>query len=229
MTDRKAKQRAREGFLLQVYAAITMDIVGSTQVYQTSNQPLRPRLLDVIELTNSRFRDDLAVPFRITLGDEFQGLVHNLSACPQIVSLLRLHLNPLRCRIGVGIGSVASAPAPSTLDMEGIAFSMSRKALESAKKQGSFTLYRMSDDSRLERAANIVSMLVDTIQGEWSEKQWEAARAYFDHPSTTAAALSLHVSRQAVDQRLRLAHYHEIQEAMDGLSRLLASHAQQAA
>jgi len=80
----------------------------------------------------------------------------------------------------------------------------------------------------MEKTANIISALVDTIQGEWSEKQWEAARAYLDHHSTTAAALSLHVSRQAVDQRLRLAHYHDIGEALEGLSSLLAGMAQPA-
>lgn len=66
----------------RIYAAVTVDIVESTKIYEETGQPIRPKLLEVMSLINERFHDDLAVPFSITLGDEFQGLLRNVSACP---------------------------------------------------------------------------------------------------------------------------------------------------
>jgi hypothetical protein len=210
---------------MQVYAVITADIVGSTQAYEVSNEPLRPRLQEVVRTINSKFHDDLAVPFHITLGDEFQGLVHDLTACPLVIWMIRMVLNPLRCRVGVGIGSVASALSDSTLEMEGVAFSMARRSLETAERQSRLTMYRISDDPRIEESANTISLLVDTMQKDWSERQWEAACLYAEHGTTASVGSALHISRQAVEQRLRSAHYYEIREAVGSLSALFAPYA----
>lgn len=204
----------------RVYAALTVDIVSSTQVYEATGRPLRPILLKVTSAINEQFGEFLAVPFGITLGDEFQGLVKQPAACPRIIHHLRLLLRPLECRIGIGIGEIASPLAASTSEMEGPAFSRSREGVEKARNTNRHTIYESGIDA-LDIAANTISLLIDVIQAEWTTKQWEAVRAYTTHSNLARAGRELGITAQGVDRRLQSTHWREIAEAVESLSILI--------
>lgn len=204
----------------RIYAAITADIVGSTEYYQRTGEPLRPRLLEALEHVNTHHREDLVVPFTITLGDECQGLAIP-SACPRVIYDLRLALSPLKCRVGVGISTVVSEIAESTALMEGQAFSFSRDALTAAGgRKGRLTVYR-ADDPAVENAANTVSMLVDIIQSGWTDKQWEAVRLYDELGEQAAVAKRLGISRPAVKHRLAATRARDVEESVESLRSML--------
>ncbi len=203
-----------------IYAAITADIVGSTEYYQRTGEPLRPRLLEALGHVNTHHRDGLVVPFAITLGDEFQGLALP-GACPRVIYDLRLALSPLKCRVGVGISTIVSEIAESTSLMEGPAFSLSREALNSAGgRKGRLTVYR-ADDPAAESAANTVSMLIDIIQSGWTDKQWEAVRLYDELGEQAAVGARLGASRQAAEDRLRRTNRAQIEDALGFLAATL--------
>lgn len=204
----------------QVFAAVTVDIIGSTTVYENTGRSVRERLLAVLDAVNSRFGSELAVPFGITIGDEFQGLMRNMTSVPWAIYRIRAELIPLHCRIGVGIGPVASSLLPYTRDMEGPAFTMSREALDEAGGSR-LTVYRM-DDAVLQEAVNTIAMLTDAIRSDWTEKQWQAVRAYLEHGSWTCAAQALGITKQAVARRIRSLHWQEVHEATSSLETLLA-------
>ncbi len=202
----------------RVYAAITADIVGSTEYYKANGKPLRPRLLKALEKVSARHAGTLAVPFAITLGDEVQGLVADPADSPRVVYDLRLQLSPLKCRIGVGIGSIVSELAETTAQMEGLAFSLSREALDTAGSlKSGLTVYRASDE-RIENVANTVSLLMDVVQSRWTEKQWEAARLRSELVGLTNVARELGITYQAADYRLRQAHWRDIDSAVRSLA-----------
>lgn len=208
-----------------IYAAITADIVGSTQYYEVTGKPMRPKLLETLERVNRKHQADLVVPFTITLGDEFQCLALSPSKCPHIINDLRLELHSLRCRAGVGVGTVVSEPAESSAEMEGLAFAFSREALDAAKhSRDKLTLYRANDE-RLQMIANTVSGLIDVIQSGWSDKQWEAVKLYTELADLTRMGSKLGITPQGARRRLMIAHWSEVIEAIDYLGELLrASH-----
>jgi hypothetical protein len=204
----------------RVYAAITADIVGSTEYYQRAGEPLRPRLLEALEHVNTRHRDALVVPFTITLGDECQCLALP-SACPRVVYDLRLALSPLKCRVGVGISTVVSEIAESTSLMEGPAFSLSRDALNAAGgRKRRLTVYR-ADDPAVENVANTVSTLIDIIQSGWTDKQWEAVRLYDELGEQAAVAKRLGISPPAVKHRLAATCACDVEESVESLRSML--------
>lgn len=205
----------------RVYAAITADIVGSTDFYKTNGKPLRPIFLDVLAEVNRLHAAQLAVPFTVTLGDEVQGLVSDPADSPHVAYDLRLQLSPLKCRIGVGIGSVVSDLAESTTQMEGQAFSMSREALGIAERpKPRQTVYRV-EDRVLESTANAMMLLIDAIQGRWTVKQWEAVRLYRDYNDLSRAGDAIGLAPQSIDDRLRPTHWRDVDEALSELSRLI--------
>ena len=202
------------------YAAVTVDIIGSTRIYEETGQLIRPRLLEVIDFANERFREDLAVPFSITLGDEFQGLMRNVAVCPWTIMRIRLQLHPLKCRVGVGIGTVAGELAAATREMEGSAFTMSRNALDEAKQQGRLTVYQ-TDDEAITQTANAISMLIDVIQNKWTDKQWEAVRAFDEYQGLTRAGEALGQTPQTMRDRLQRTDWQEVLEAVNALEAVL--------
>lgn len=205
----------------RTYAAITADIVGSTEYYKTNGKPLRPRLLEALEKVNDRHRDALAVPFAITLGDEVQGLASDPADAPRVVHDLRLQLSPLKCRVGVGIGSVVSELTETTAQMEGLAFSLSREALVAAASlKSGLTVYR-ADNRQIESVANAVSLLIDVIQSRWTEKQWEAVRLRTELGDVSRTAAELGVTSPSVEDRLRSTCWREVVQAVDSLREML--------
>jgi hypothetical protein len=207
----------------RIYAVITADIVGSTEYYKANGKPLRPRLLEVLGKVNSLHADSLAVPFTITLGDEFQGLVASPADSPRIVHDLRLQLSPLKCRIGVGIGPIVSELAESTSQMEGLAFAMSREALDQASKAKSGVTRYRCEDASVEHTSNTISLLMDAIQGRWTQKQWEALRLYSELADVSKVAASIGVKPPSVEDRLRPTARREMEQALTLLSSCIGS------
>jgi len=205
----------------RVYAAITADIVGSTEYYKAHGKPLRPRLLEALEKVNARHVEALAVQFTITLGDEVQGLVTNPADSPRVVYDLRLQLSPLKCRVGVGIGSIVSDLAESTAQMEGQAFSHSREAIDAASRHKcGVTVYRV-EDRLAEEMANVISSLIDAIQDRWTDKQWDSVRLYSELGDVSRVAAALGVKPPSVIDRLRPTARREIEEGLNLLSACL--------
>lgn len=202
----------------RIYAAITADIVGSTEYYRANGKPLRPTLLETLEKVNLRHRDHLAVPFTITLGDEFQGLLAGASPSPQVIYDLRLQLSPLKCRVGVGVGSIVSGLAESTVQMEGQAFSLSREALDVAERHKSAATVYRATSKQIESAANGLWPLIDAVQSKWTAKQWEAVRLYAELKDVSRVAAILGVTSPSVEDRLRPTAWREIQAALSLLS-----------
>ena len=204
-----------------VYAAITADIIGSTDFYKANGKPLRPRLLEALEKVNARHAEALAVRFTITLGDEVQGLVTNPADSPRVIHDLRLQLSPLKCRVGVGIGPIVSELAESTAQMEGASFSLSREALDATRAVKSRRTTYRADNTGLESVANAISLLIDAVQSRWTEKQWEAARLRSEVGQLAKIGGELGISWQAVDCRLHQAHWHDVEEAVASLGGLI--------
>lgn len=206
----------------RVYAVITTDIVGSTEYYKTNGKPLRPLLIEVLGEVNRRHADALAVPFTITLGDEFQGLLSDPGKCPRVIHDLRLLLSPLKCRVGVGIGPIVSELMQSTAQMEGLAFSMSRDALSAAEKaKSALTVYR-SEDSTLDSTANAISLLIDAVQSRWTDKQWEAVRVHSRVKDLARVGEQLGMTMQGAEHRLRSTHWREVEQGIECLSASLS-------
>ena len=217
-----SEKREEIGVADRVYAVITADIVGSTEYYKANGKPLRPRLLEALEKVNARHAEALAVRFTITLGDEVQGLVTNPADSPRVVYDLRLQLSPLKCRIGVGVGSIVSDLVESTAQMEGAAFSLSREALDATRMlKSGLTAYR-AENKGVENAANAVMPLVDAVQSRWTDKQWEAVRLYSEHKDLAKAGHALGVALQSVDDRLRPTHWQDVEESLRCLGDVIA-------
>jgi len=71
----------------QVYGVITADLVESRRL--TNRALVQRQLLNLVRSLNAEFRRGLVGPFMVTLGDEIQGMLKDLSDVPNAV--MRIH------------------------------------------------------------------------------------------------------------------------------------------
>lgn len=155
--------------------AIIANIVDSKSIKERNDFQIKLKIL--LESINERFFSDIAAKFRITLGDEFQGLLHNPKHVLLIMDDINLSLYPLKVRWGLGVGEI---PTTSSIldhrELDGPSYWNARKALDHIKKYNyygnSLTHLKTSDeDIKFDTLINSFLQLQDTIRLSWTYDQ----------------------------------------------------------
>lgn len=189
-----------------MFVALTVD--------QRQSRHLPDRVEGMLEHLN-----DLPVvrPFERTAGEEFQGLLADSTAVVDAVLGL---VRDARWSIGVGIGPV-ERPLPSTTRaVRGLAFIRARNAVEAAKRAPQHLAVR-GDDTGVADDVEAGFALLAAVLGNRTAQGWEAVDLAATGLPQAAVAAELGVTRQAIGQRLAVAHWREEQQARRSLQRLL--------
>jgi hypothetical protein len=92
-------------------------------------------LIDMLKEVNIKFAACIACPFIITLGDEWQGLLHNFCDYSKIIGYFESKLGKIDFYCGVGIGDVSIHDFELTVNqLDGPSFYKARNALKLAKE-----------------------------------------------------------------------------------------------
>ena len=202
------------------FVAITGDIAGSRRA--SDRQNLQDRLNLTLQKINTDFKAELAVPFNITIGDEFQGLLTSLSKSLDCILEMEKGLYPFKARFGVGTGSISTAIAQTTAQMDGECFYLSRKAIEEAKKQKRAVIFKTQDE-KLDQVVNTILMLMDAIKSDWKDIHYRRFWLYEELGSIEKVAQKEGVNVRAVWESLKRSKYEAIIEAQKMIRVFIAS------
>ena len=115
------------------YIAIIADIKNSRKI--DNREIFQKEFIDVIKKLNKFFANSIVSKITVTTGDEFQGLINDLSIVIDIITYLRLNLKSVEFRYGVGIGSlITDVDKNIAIGSDGPAYYMARDAINSVKK-----------------------------------------------------------------------------------------------
>jgi hypothetical protein len=89
----------------------------------------------LIALLNRRFRRSIASRFVITLGDEFQGLLTEPHAIPDIVWTVETEYRQREIRLGIGYGKLHTPIQPVALNVDGPVLHNARAAITLARRR----------------------------------------------------------------------------------------------
>src|SRR5215471_11650527 len=134
----------------KAYAVLIADVIGSR-----AQRRLRKHLGATLALASRRHlrRKFIRLPYSVTAGDEFQTVSADLRSLPQLILDLRVLLQPLSLRIGIGIGRIADRIEPPVNRLSGEAFQRARAAIDTIKFGGPFKFatltYFVSPDASL--------------------------------------------------------------------------------
>ncbi len=185
------------------YCVLTADIYQSRR--QNDRRALQNQLESLLLRVNREFQSEIKVPFSVTLGDEWQGVVETLASGYQIATFFWEELHPIRLSVGLGQGKIETEWRPRSAEMDGQAFHRSRRALEEAKKRNR-SLYFVSAHPQEDLLFNALVRLLQLMREDWTEKQFRKFKLYKKFRNESKTAREIGVSQSDIHQTLLAIH-----------------------
>ena len=205
-----------------IYYAIIGDIKSSKEI--DARYEAQEKLRAILKSVNQLYQGDIAANFIITLGDEFQGLLHDAEHLLGIVKYIQRKMYPIEIRFGIGIGEMFTAiDHESALGADGPAYYAARNTIitihnqeKKIKKQAADIQIGFYNKTCFEvEEINAMLSLIKVIEDSWSEKQrytiWDRIE---NSGSQEMSAMRLNTSQSTIARRLADGKYIVYQNAM---------------
>ncbi|MDY0267300.1 MAG: SatD family protein [Methanimicrococcus sp.] len=163
-----------------MYFAVIGNIISAEKMENKKRYEMQMKTDEILTKINKMHKSDIAFDFKLTLGDEFQGLIQNASAVLEIIDKIKYLANPLEICFGIGIGPIYSAINKRSGNRpDGPAFWNAGFAIQQIKKNKSYNrptiLFEIEDNDRNKNqwleVVNESLALCDFIENGWTEKQ----------------------------------------------------------
>ncbi|MHC1696183.1 MAG: SatD family protein [Eubacteriales bacterium] len=211
------------------YIAIIGDIKNSREI--ENREFTQNRLKNILSDINDKYISDIASKFTITLGDEFQGLLHDGRNTISIITEIENTLFPVCIRFGIGIGGVSTEINQElAIGADGPCYYNARSAIEYIKNSENknkvgITDIRLSCDynTNIINIVNTVFSLITVIKRSWSTNQRQVIWDMLQYnESQTRAANRMGISQSSIQKALTGGHYYEYKTALEDLSDILS-------
>jgi len=168
-----------------MYFAVIGKIISAEKMESQARYEMQYKVDEILTQINKECKNDIAYDFRLTLGDEFQGLIKNASAVLEILDKMEYLADPLNLCFGIGIGPIYSAiNKKNSTRPDGPAFWNAGFAIQQLKKDKSYTRPKIlfeNDDNEHHKnewieLINESLNLCDFIEKGWTEKQKQIIR-----------------------------------------------------
>ncbi len=202
------------------YAVINADIKDSRKMHANERYEWQLFLKSAIVQVNEDDADLIEAPFMITKGDEFQGVLKNLSDIPHIIMKFERLVFPLIMRYGVGYGPIQKMGSKIPIEMDGRAFHRASAGLDYAKRK-KYGVYLDTGNPEFDLMVNTLYQLIYVIKGKWSRTNFTRYWKYKSMGTYERVAQEVGVSTQAVWDSLNNASAIEVINAEEALINLL--------
>lgn len=157
---------------------IMADIIGSSQ---KQGKLLMDHFKSVVSDVNTTLKDEIKSPLTITLGDEFQGVVKDLSAAIEVIfriDELMLKAHPAyRLRFVVNYGTIDTAVNEDiAYEMLGEGLTQARHSLGAMKSEDTEILIKGVGDK--DEVLNMAFKLYRSFYNDWLEKDRPVASTF---------------------------------------------------
>ena len=159
------------------------------------------RIKKSLEAVNTAFAADLVVPFSITIGDEWQGVLKDLAASYEAMLAFEEALEGVSFSCGVGKGKIATPIAARSSEMDGEAFHRSRLAVEQAKREDCHVVFS-TGDGVADELINALAWAMWLARKRWTSRQLQKIALFRQFGDVERVARKLRVSRSDVNQAL---------------------------
>ena len=180
------------------YSVLMLDIKQSRKLNEAQRQSAQDDLLGALNCANALFYDSLEKPLMFSAGDEIQGMFRDLPSAFLAYRYLRILVQTVELRGGIGIGSWTTRTESSlSTEQDGTAYHRARAAIDAAEKdrfkslkifdeKGCSNLYEAATASSIgiierrnkpqKRTCEIVELTCPLIFDLWARKPGQANR-----------------------------------------------------
>lgn len=210
-------------FHFNPYIAIIGDIKKSKEIGDRKHVQIK--LSNVLNSINQKYESTIAAKFMITLGDEFQGLLHEGTNVMDIVEEIQREMYPIEIRFGIGVGEIITdINSEMAIGADGPGYHKAREAVEELKHieqknktQASDIRIKIEDDTySVSTMLNTIFSLMAVIRNNWSERQREIIWEFDKNKgSQLECAERLQISQSSVQRSLANGNYYAYKDARD--------------
>lgn len=207
-----------------IYAVLTGDLIGSTELSPKERQRLPSLLLNTVDRIRIGFPGAVQGELDIFRGDSWQLVLADPVRALRISLFLRAVIlstpgsRPIDTRLSIGYGPVDYLAEGKHITGSGPAFFLSGSGLENAWKACRMGMsFPESVRSRITRALTIIVRLIDLQVGHWTPKQAEAvsgALLGLTQEEIGRGWVREQVSQQAISQHLEGAGWVKIKNSL---------------
>ena len=202
---------------MQVLALIG-DVVASRGLVERGQ--FQRRLGKVLTQT-SRTAPNLASPYTITLGDEFQAVYRKADFLFADVFAIMAEIHPVRTRFAIGVGELTTRINPDqALGMDGPAFHDARAALTALKTDKRVLRIAGGPNQGWRMADHVLNLLSHQIAG-WSRNRLLILSGLLRGRAVKDIEAGLQISRVAVYKNIRAAALDDVVGICQELERAL--------
>ncbi|HTD97913.1 MAG TPA: SatD family protein [Mucilaginibacter sp.] len=204
------------------HGVITGDIINFTSTAVDNREALIIKTSRLIKSWVSK--PEYAEIFR---GDSFQLLFDDIHETLKRSIQLRCwfkqnaaeNQNPLDARISIGIGEVAYF-GNSVLDADGEAFHLSGRAFDDMKTTRDY-FQILTPDETLNDQLKVILNLANITISQWTKNQAEVIFLLLEGKTQQEMADELQIAQSAVNNRIKLSRWKEIDKTMRYIASLL--------
>ena len=190
------------------YIAIIGDIKKSKKL--KDRNIVQSNMKKALDNINAKYSKDISSKFLITLGDEFQGLLHNGSNVVNIIQEIQSDMYPVEIRFGIGVGQITTdINFEMAIGADGPGYYKARQAIEFLKenerKNKTHALdIRIEIDRDNDEAAimlNTILSLLAVVKYNWTDRQREIIWDMMEHKDSQAkSAHRLKVAQSTIQE-----------------------------
>ncbi len=211
------------------YIAVIGDIVGSKNMAE--RRTIQDKLTNVLDYINKTYSSDIASKFMITLGDEFQGLLHCGSNVLEILETIDRDMHPVKMRFGIGVGGITTDINPEVpLGADGPAYHYARRMIQdlksSEKKKMESKLNMKIEIEAYPEIADLINTIFSlntVLKEQWTNRQREIIGEYLKCGGTQSeVARRIGIHQSNVQKALAGSEFYAYQRAVGTVSKILS-------
>lgn len=183
------------------FAVIIADIKASRKMSDHERWEGQLFLKSAIVQINETYTAFIEAPFMITKGDEFQGVLKDLTVVHELMDKFEQLVHPLDLRFGIGHGKIYKMGSRIPIEMDGPAFHHANAALNFAKKKKLQVRFQ-TDQAPFDLQMNTIYRLVQSIKRGWNTRNYKRYWKYKELGTFQKVAEREGVSVQAVWESL---------------------------
>ena len=211
------------------YIAIIGDIKKSKKL--NNRNVVQNVFKKVLNNINEKYSKDISSKFMITLGDEFQGLLHDGSNVMNIIEEIQRELYPVEIRFGIGVGQITTdINFDMAIGADGPGYYKAREAIEFLKENERKNKTHASDirieidgdNVETDTMINTILSLLAVVKYSWTDRQREIIWDMMKHQdSQVKSAERLNVAQSSIQRGLINGNYYAYKDAMDTIVMVL--------
>ena len=202
--------------------ALIADMVRSRDLPRLQRSQAQTGFSEFIAGLNTKYKKAILARFVVTLGDEFQGLLSDANALPDLLWDMHYNFHIRVLRVGVGFGTIDTPIGKNAINIDGPALHHARDAIEIAKKEKLLGGVFFGFGETFDPACNGFARLLQFHRSRLKKQQRKVVGLLRQSFKQSAIAEEMGISRQAVSAYAAAAGWESYLEGENGWRALLS-------